>query len=141
MLQHRASRILALAMAPMFLVIALGWLVIIQPQTVLRSDPLTAAPEIANTLRAHLFRGEMCDPLPCWLELRIEHVIPVTDARQVSAVGMPFVTSDQLWVSGVCPAGASLVQGVAHDRWWNRFVPFTSNRWPNAVPFTLCIRN
>lgn len=136
---NRSSLALALLMAPMLLLTLTAWLMIAQPQTALRIETAALTPDLDRTLKTHIARGKICDPFPCWVELRVDRITLLEEPAAVSAIGIPFRPSDQLLVSGTCPPGAHLIEGAAQDPWWARYIPFTSTRWLAAEPFTLCL--
>lgn len=138
---HTAGRLLAWVMMPLVLLMVLGGWAVSQPQVALRYDPATLTGELARTLAAHLGGGEICDPLPCWVEVQIRGVRQLEASTKMPAAGGgPFMTSARLQVQGTCPGGSYWVEAVARDRWWNRLLPFTSSSWLHGQAFTLCVK-
>lgn len=139
-MNQRANRIILCLMAPWVALISFGWWLTLQPPIRL-TDPYGAlTPEQVRLLESQLYAGEICDPLPCWAEVAVQRVSRLEAAAEILTGGAPFVQSDGLRTTGSCRSGDLLVRAELRDRWWNRFVPFASSRWPDGQGFHLCLR-
>lgn len=137
---QRANRIIAWVMAPWVALIGLGWWLVLQPPMVLTDESGSVSPEVMGILARQMRVGEVCDPLPCWTEVAVQGITRLGGTEELPPEGgLPFAESEALRVSGLCPAGSHVVEAVLRDRWWNRFVPFASDRWPEGRTFRLCL--